>query len=271
MKKITPERLIKALDKTAKYFENSPEAKISKVLVEVGFKSLAYQSSGYESNAVEDKHRLELVYQGFFDSEEISKRVVKYGISEDAAIQDVWRISEEKLLDKKYERYEKIKAIQHKYQVSGLEPKEINVEGETLTYHIPSYWLDLLEEDLAIMKAESIKLTNFFLSLMRKFKMKLFHLKPDSEGEENWVETTPAIVVSYAKNSNSADMSQMKYYLNYYELVTVGSTVHKKKPESELDELVWQIDLFVSNRTQDGVEKEEWFCARIGRGKPPIV
>ena len=262
MKEITQTRILRALHNNQNYLINSLENKIIDVLFRKNQRIKEARKLGYEACLLEDKERLELSYLRFYDCSEISKRVRKWNLNRNQNYEDIWQQSWNYFLKRKIKIDKKIKEIQLKYQVSGL--KEINLESEdkALIFHRPYFHLKLIDSDFKLMKCERVKIGDFFWSIVKLNKMKVYQVLTDEEtSSEELIETTVDVVLDLIQEKEWADIWESKYYLNYRELYAVGRTVHKKKPESIFDEYVWELNLLTGNGVPDTTDDETYFRA----------
>ena len=271
MKEITQERILKALDKNDKYLKNRPEDKIIDILTRIGIRISNCDNLGCEGGKLlSNREYLELNYLGFYDRFEISKRLSYSKSNKSEAIEGIWFDTWSYLLDRKLQRDCQIRAIQKKYQVSGLKQIELNLGQEILKFHRPHLKLDLISSDRDILRSQRIKIAEAFLSTFKQNSMKLYQMALDDDDNDEWIETTPDRIMNLVRKHEWADIWSNKYYLNYHELYTVGQTIHKKRPESIFDEFVWELNLSTGKGIPDDTEIETQFCARIGRGVPSI-
>lgn len=268
MKQITQERLTKAKDKIFEYFARTPECKIMNVLSQVGFRGFCYDFCG-ETNrdAMTERDRLELAYLefgkqvGLDTNSQLTPEKIEL-------IHKEWQRSWQLLLDKKFSRDAKIYKIQHKYGVSGLEESEVDFGHGKLKFQIPHQRLELLEEDYKIMQAERMKIAEYFLEAQKFNNMRLYRRTTDLDDRDDWIETSPELVLNLTSSYQWANVWDSKTYIDRYELETRGQTRNKRFPESDRDELVWEINLSVGNGVPEISRDSTWFCANIGTKKP---
>jgi len=272
MKKITQGRILRALEKNFEYFHNHPDQKIIQILSRIGFKFSDYTFfNNYEviNERIEitERQKLELSYYGFYDQNEILKRLSKCRISKTGQIEDIWFQSWYWLTEKKRQREQKILDIQYKYKISGLEEEKLFVDGEIIESYRPHALLRLIEEDYTILKDQRLKALEIFLKTIKIYEMPVYELKTDVTGNESWILTTSELVSSLVQNYDWADVWENKYYVNANELsnelLIIDLEKQKNQSQSDLDRFVWDLYLYTGNGDPDESEDSSFFCARI--------
>lgn len=267
MKKITQERILKALDKNYEYYHSHPEPKIIQILSKIGFKYSLYQRISNNKITIKERQKMELSYHGFYDRDNIIKRLSRCKITRTERIEDIWFQSWDWLEEKKRKREQKILDIQCKYRISGLEEQKDFVDGELIESHTPHSFLRLIEEDYETLRAERLKALEIFLRTIRVYEMPLYEVKTDLNGKENWIKTTSELVINIVKNYNWADISENMYYVNSKDLSNELSIIEREKqkkvPESYSDKFIRDLYLYTGNGDPSESEDSSFYCARI--------
>jgi hypothetical protein len=268
MKIITKERIIKALEKSSRYYDAKPESHIVCTLAKIGIRSVCAEAFGQESEILE-KERLELTYQGFTDPEKILKRLSHWNASRSldsvSAIKEAWLHSWQQTLDQKWARDTKILAIQRKHGISGLDETEIDYGNAIVKHHEASWELELLDSDYEILKSERMVLAEAFVSAVHHHKMNLY-----KRTESEWLETTDRYVLAMTNVYQWAKAWEHRRYTNYRELSEKGFTTSMSTQVTPEHELEWEFHLSVGSGEPNTSQDSVWFCARIGRGTPSL-
>jgi len=267
MKIIDRERISKALDRSSKYLLDTPEFKIMQIFSKFSLPTISSNRNNKSFlDYLTEKERLELIYLDFNERIKLDEYLSNPTENELRKLQANWRQTWLKLAQKKWKRDSKIKAIQHKYQVSGLDIVEKNFGCGVLKIHQPDGELDLLISDFEILRSERLKIVKYFLKAAEIHKMRLYYRAVDTL--ENWITVNPELIQESAERSDWATIGESKYYIDHRELEVKGFTTCKTYPQSDRDRFDWELVLSVGKDNPQNSENVNRFCAKLGTKIP---
>lgn len=157
-KKITQARLIKALDKIDEAIEQ----------IYLPYQSISLAAMNEKIDA--------LVYGQWEPKPEIDQPLKRFSINPERlkSMMKESFIRSDRLNRKKA----KIRALQHRYRISGLIPEEIQIQGSRCTYHKKHPDLDLMDYDALTLRQSKQFLCEFWFSIAQSQKLNTFFMLP---------------------------------------------------------------------------------------------
>lgn len=191
MKTITQERILKALDKVLDYSYAKPETYVVSSLSCIGLHKAFDTGFGDAPSPINAEAKLELAYQGFTDPEKVLRRLSQWkerdNITNAKAIHEAWVSSFYRTLAKGWKREDKIKHIQVKYNISGLEQVQINLGGVILKHHRIITELVTLPDDWNLVESERNEVALDFIKACDWHNLTIYrYLRIDNQA--NWIE-----------------------------------------------------------------------------------
>lgn len=269
MKKIDSFRINKALKKSSNYLINSPVFKILQIISKISLKGISKNENNKSIlDYLTDKERLELTYLEFDKEINLSEYLSNQTPQQLKKLQTDWNKKWLKLAAKKWKRDAQIKAIQQKYQVSGLELVEKDFNCGSLKVHQPDKELEILSSDLKVLKSERLKNTRYFLKAAEINKMKLYRKAIDTMDEENWILASPELILKLVELDDWATIGENKYYTNDRELERKGFTILKSFPQTAEDRFNWELHLRSGKGDPNNSNQVNQFRAKLGEKIP---